>query len=139
MWKMLRAAAIVAASAGCAADPIPPAPPPEPARDWWIFFDAGSTAITPTGGTTISNFAQVARKATKPRIILTGHTDRSGGRKHNMALSLRRAEVVKKSLVEQGIPADAIETVGRGETQPLVRTRDGVKEPQNRRVEFVIN
>jgi OOP family OmpA-OmpF porin len=31
-----------------------------------------------------------------------------------------------------------ISVVGRGESQPLVQTADGVREPQNRRVEIVV-
>jgi hypothetical protein len=42
-------------------------------------------------------------------------------------------------LVRQGVPADAIAVVGRGEANPLVATGDGVREPQNRRVEIVID
>ena len=37
-----------------------------------------------------------------------------------------------------GVPATAISVVGKGESQPLVPTADGVREPQNRRVEIVI-
>jgi outer membrane protein OmpA-like peptidoglycan-associated protein len=55
-----------------------------------------------------------------------------------MDLSVRRAAAIKKVLIDQGIPAASIEVKGRGETQPLVMTADGVKEPQNRRVEFAI-
>jgi len=40
--------------------------------------------------------------------------------------------------VREGVPATAISVIGRGETQPLVQTADGVREPQNRRVEIVI-
>ena len=36
------------------------------------------------------------------------------------------------------MPAGAIQVIGKGETQPLVPTADGVREPQNRRVEIVI-
>jgi outer membrane protein OmpA-like peptidoglycan-associated protein len=56
-----------------------------------------------------------------------------------MALSLRRANAVKDQLVREGIPAANITVVGRGESQPLVQTADGVREPQNRRVEIVLN
>ena len=56
-----------------------------------------------------------------------------------MALSLRRANSVKAELVRQGVPADAVAVVGRGEANPLVATGDGVREPQNRRVEIVID
>ena len=55
-----------------------------------------------------------------------------------MALSLRRANSVKNELVRQGVPADAIAVIGKGESNPLVATGDGVREPQNRRVEIVI-
>jgi outer membrane protein OmpA-like peptidoglycan-associated protein len=55
-----------------------------------------------------------------------------------MALSLRRANTVKDALVREGVPATAIAVIGRGESQLLVQTGDGVREPQNRRVEIVI-
>jgi outer membrane protein OmpA-like peptidoglycan-associated protein len=55
-----------------------------------------------------------------------------------MALSLRRANAVKEQLVREGIPVEQIVVVGRGETQPLVPTPDGVRESQNRRVEIVL-
>jgi outer membrane protein OmpA-like peptidoglycan-associated protein len=55
-----------------------------------------------------------------------------------MALSLRRANTVKDALIQNGVPATAIAVVGRGEAGLLVQTGDGVREPQNRRVEIVI-
>lgn len=72
------------------------------------------------------------------RVAVTGHTDTSGAATYNMALSLRRANAVKDALVREGIPAAAIGVTGRGETQLLVQTKDGVREPQNRRVEIVL-
>ncbi|MDP1748828.1 MAG: OmpA family protein, partial [Reyranella sp.] len=68
----------------------------------------------------------------------TGHTDTSGPEAYNMALSLRRANTVKDALVREGVPATAITVIGRGEAGLLVKTADGVREPQNRRVEIVI-
>jgi outer membrane protein OmpA-like peptidoglycan-associated protein len=55
-----------------------------------------------------------------------------------MALSLRRANTVKNALVREGVAAEAITVIGRGEEQLLGATADGVREPQNRRVEIVI-
>lgn len=68
--------------------------------------------------------------------MATGHTDTSGSAIYNEDLSERRATAVKDALVLQGIPADSITTVGKGKTDPLVPTEDGVREPQNRRVEI---
>jgi hypothetical protein len=77
-----------------------------------------------------------AKQAT--RVTATGHTDTTGTEAYNMALSLRRANAVKDALVKLGVPAAAITTVGRGEAGLLVQTGDGVREPQNRRVEITI-
>lgn len=55
-----------------------------------------------------------------------------------MDLSLRRANAVKDQPVREGVPAAQVMVVGRGESQPLVPTADGVREPQNRPVEIVL-
>jgi outer membrane protein OmpA-like peptidoglycan-associated protein len=54
-----------------------------------------------------------------------------------MKLSRRRADSVKAELVKQGIPANEIVEYAKGKRDPLVPTGDGVREPQNRRVEIV--
>ncbi|MBM3514834.1 MAG: hypothetical protein FJX59_14150 [Alphaproteobacteria bacterium] len=50
----------------------------------------------------------------------------------------RRANTVKAELIRLGIPANEIAVMFKGESEPLVSTGDGVREPQNRRVEIVI-
>src|SRR6185295_6262470 len=78
-----------------------------------------------------------AYKATgSARMTTDGNTDTSGSTGYNMALSLRRADAVKRALIQNGVPAAAIETTGRGQANLLVPTAEGVREPQNRRVEL---
>ncbi|QQS13146.1 MAG: OmpA family protein [Rhodospirillales bacterium] len=117
----------------------PPPPPPPVAPSYIVFFDFDRANITPQAMTTIKQAAAAATAGKKTRIGVTGHADRSGNDAYNMALSLRRANAVKDALVREGIPAANIAVVGRGESQPLVQTADGVREPQNRRVEIVLN
>jgi OmpA-OmpF porin, OOP family len=38
--------------------------------------------------------------------------------------------------VAKGVPASAISATGKGETELMVQTGDGVKEPQNRRAQI---
>ena len=105
---------------------------------YMVFFDFDRSNITPTASETIRKAAADAKAGQKTRVGVTGHADRAGSDAYNMALSLRRANAVKDELVRNGIPATAIAVVGRGESQPLVQTADGVREPQNRRVEIVL-
>jgi len=67
-----------------------------------------------------------------------GYTERSGTVAYNQALGPRRAQAVAAELVRDGVPAGAIAVTSFGESRPLVPTADGVREPQNRRVEIVL-
>ncbi|WP_296380769.1 OmpA family protein [Reyranella sp.] len=103
-----------------------------------VFFDWDRYNLSPQAESTIGQAAAAFKQTGAARVVATGHADRSGPENYNMALSLRRANAVKDSLVRNGVPAGAIQVIGKGETQPLVPTADGVREPQNRRVEIVI-
>ena len=104
-----------------------------------VFFDWDRSNLSQQAVQTIGQAAAAFKSRGSARITATGHTDTSGPESYNMALSLRRANSVKNELVRQGVPADAIAVVGKGESQPLVATGDGVREPQNRRVEIVMD
>ena len=71
------------------------------------------------------------------RIVVTGHTDTVGSDAYNMRLSRRRAESVAARLEKDGIASSEIEIVAKGKRDLLVPTADGVREPQNRRVQIV--
>jgi OOP family OmpA-OmpF porin len=119
----------------------PPAPPPPAVvapPSFMVFFDWDRANLSQQALTTIQQAANAFKTKGSARITATGHTDTSGPESYNMALSLRRANAVKDALVRDGVPAQAITVVGKGETQLLVPTGDGVREPQNRRVEIVI-
>ncbi len=117
----------------------PPAPPPTTRQSFIVFFEFDRADITQPAMSTIQQAVAVAKGGNRTSLSLTGHADRSGSDAYNMALSMRRANAVKDVLVRQGIPAASIQVVARGESEPLVPTADGVREPQNRRVEILIN
>jgi outer membrane protein OmpA-like peptidoglycan-associated protein len=120
-----------------AAAPPPPTPMPA-ATSFMVFFDWDRSNLSQQALATIGQAAQAFKAKGSARITATGHTDTSGPENYNMALSLRRANAVKDALVRNGVPATAIAVVGRGEQGLLVPTPDGVREPQNRRVEIVL-
>jgi OOP family OmpA-OmpF porin len=51
-------------------------------------------------------------------LLVTGHADRIGSDKYNQNLSERRAAAVKDYLASQGVAADRVKTVGKGESEP---------------------
>src|SRR5471030_3196223 len=123
---------------GPPSEAAPPPPPPVASTSFMVFFDWDRSNLSAQALNTIKQAANAYKTKGSARLTATGHTDKSGPEGYNMALSLRRANAVKDALVREGVPATAITVVGRGETQPLVPTADGVREPQNRRVEIVI-
>src|SRR3954471_22163024 len=139
--KLLIAFAAASLVAACSNEPPPPQPPqpgPAQATSFMVFFDWDRYNLSPQAESTIGQAANAFKQTGAARVVATGHADRSGPENYNMALSLRRANAVKDSLVRNGVPAGAISVVGRGETQPLVPTAGGGREPQNRRVEIVV-
>jgi hypothetical protein len=140
--KLLVVLATTLLAAACSSEPPPPPPPPPPVaapQSFMVFFDWDRSNLSQQAVQTIGQAAAAFKSRGSARITATGHTDTSGPESYNMALSLRRANAVKNELVRQGVPADAITVIGKGESNPLVATGDGVREPQNRRVEIVMD
>jgi iron complex outermembrane receptor protein len=116
----------------------PPAVAPAPApSSYLVFFDFNKSDLTPEAVTIVDRAAKNAGPAKATQLTVTGHTDTVGSDAYNMRLSRRRAESVAAQLEKDGIPANEIEIVAKGKHDLLVPTRDGVREPQNRRVQIV--
>jgi outer membrane protein OmpA-like peptidoglycan-associated protein len=119
----------------------PPAPPPAavaPQQQMFIvFFEFDKSALT-ADGKKVVDAAAAAFKSGKSGVAIAGYTDLAGTQQYNLALSKRRADAVKSALVRDGVPAAAINESWHGKENPRVPTADGVREPQNRRVEITM-
>jgi outer membrane protein OmpA-like peptidoglycan-associated protein len=126
------------------APPAPPAPMPVAApapaysRTYLVFFDWDRADLTARARQIIKEAADASTHVQYTRIQANGYTDLSGTAAYNQRLSVRRAEAVATELVHDGVPRAAIAIKGFGESNPLVPTAKGVREPQNRRVEIII-
>ena len=120
------------------AAPVTPVAPQTDSRTYLVFFDWDRADLTERARQVIAQAAQATTRVQVTRIQVSGYTDTSGTPRYNQGLSVRRANNVKAELVRLGVPAAAITSQGFGETNPLVATGPGVREPQNRRVEIVL-
>ncbi|MGK7867833.1 OmpA family protein [Falsiroseomonas sp. E2-1-a20] len=117
--------------------PPPVAAAPAVARSYIVYFGLNSASLTARAREIVAEAAQAARSG-PARIEVSGHTDTVGPAAANQRLSMRRAEAVASELRRQGIRGEDIGVSAFGETQLAVATRDGVREPRNRRVEIVV-
>ncbi len=116
----------------------PPVQAPAPApRSYLVFFDFNKSDLTPQATEIVDTAAKNAGPAKVTQLTVTGHTDTVGSDAYNMRLSRRRAESVAAQLEKDGIASSEIEIVAKGKRDLLVPTGDGVREPQNRRVQIV--
>jgi len=109
-----------------------------PARpqSYVLFFDFGDTKLTPESEKLVQVMLRDIKELPAPELVVIGHTDASGSDDFNDELSRQRAISVLNILKAKGIDTKRVSTVGRGSRDPLVKTKKGVYEAKNRRVEI---
>ncbi len=113
-------------------------PPVSAARTYLVFFDWDRADLTARARQIVAQAAEASTHVQTTQIEVNGYTDLSGTAAYNQRLSVRRAESVERELVRDGVNSNEISIHGYGETNPLVQTATGVREPQNRRVEIIL-
>lgn len=103
-----------------------------------ILFDVNSDKIKPESAGALKDIANVLKENPSVKVKIVGHTDSDGEEAANMELSKKRAAAVKNVLMsEHSIPAENLETDGKGETQPADNNPTAEGKANNRRVEFI--
>lgn len=113
------------------------AQPPRP-TSFLFYFAEGRDVLTDESKAVVERvFAEIASRPA-PDVVVIGHTDTTGSQATNDALSLQRAETIRRELLLRGIAPENVAASGRGERELLVPTADNVAEPRNRRVEIIV-
>lgn len=73
------------------------------------------------------------------RVLVEGYTDSTGGHEHNQKLSERRANSVRRALIDMGVSGDRIEAQGYAEDYPVASNATAANRQLNRRVEIVLS
>jgi peptidoglycan-associated lipoprotein len=103
-----------------------------------IHFPLDRADLTSEARTTLASKVEILRSSPGLTLRINGHADERGSDEYNLALSKRRAAEAKRFLMQQGIDATRLETVGYGEEQPLDPTTSESAWAMNRRADFQV-
>lgn len=101
-----------------------------------LYFETGKAIIKTESHENLDKLYNSLNTYPDIKLMVHGHTDKTGGIDLNMKLSKDRAESVKGYLVGKGIAADRILTKGHGPKDPLINGESESEFKFNRRVEF---
>ncbi|HZA13222.1 MAG TPA: OmpA family protein, partial [Myxococcaceae bacterium] len=104
-----------------------------------IQFESGSTTLKPKSQKLLDRVAALIKQHPEiRRVRVEGHTDEVGPAMTNQALSERRAEAVRRGLIQRGIAPGRVVARGYGESRPIAPNKTAAGRAKNRRVEFVL-
>jgi outer membrane protein OmpA-like peptidoglycan-associated protein len=122
------------------APPPPPPPPAPPAKRKIVLrgvnFDFDKATIRADARPVLDEAINILKHESGISVVAEGHTDAVGTDAYNQRLSERRAKAVKDYLVNGGVSASRIDTVGYGEAKPVATNDTADGRAQNRRTEL---
>jgi OOP family OmpA-OmpF porin len=111
---------------------------PPAALHFTLNFKFDSDDLTDQSRALLPEVLRAVRGRPSPEVLVIGHTDTVGSSVTNIAIGLRRAEMIRRQLIDIGLAPRFIDATSHGEADLLVPTADDVREPRNRRVEISV-
>lgn len=106
--------------------------------DSGLLFEFDSDRVTSNAAANLQKLAESLDKYPNTDLMIVGHTDAVGTDSYNQGLSERRARSAAAFLVQQGVASGRLQSVGRGETEPIATNDTEEGRQLNRRVEVAI-
>jgi len=102
----------------------------------FIYFNSGKATFKDADvPKRLDTMAALLKNYANSEFLIEGHTDSDGSDAFNQKLSEDRAAAVKNALLERGISASKIKSVGYGETMPVATNKTAAGKALNRRTE----
>lgn len=103
-----------------------------------VLFESGETDLVPEAFSSIEEVVDLLQSEPEKKIRIEGHTDSTGSAETNLRLSQQRADAVLTALVELGVDAARITSVGMGEDFPIASNDTQEGRSRNRRVDVIL-
>lgn len=104
-----------------------------------VLFDTDEAQLKPGARQTLDRLADFMTEYPERELLIEGHTDSRGTDSYNEDLSYRRANAVRRELIDRGIAADRLQVQALGESWPVATNDTPAGRQENRRVEIVIS
>ncbi|MBC8240897.1 MAG: OmpA family protein [Alphaproteobacteria bacterium] len=111
---------------------------PRPPETFLLYFKIGTVELQPKSRPELEKLFAEVRSRPGADVQVVGHTSTLGSVRRNDRLSFARAKEIAELLVQRGLDPSLVRAVGRGERELLVKTKDGVSNALNRRVEVLV-
>lgn len=103
-----------------------------------VLFETDKTQLLASAFPRLDKLAGFLRQYPDRRLLIEGYTDSTGSDSYNIGLSQRRAESVRRALIQRGVDPSRITTRGYGKSYPVADNATAEGRAMNRRVEVVI-
>ncbi|MEM1352837.1 MAG: OmpA family protein [Pseudomonadota bacterium] len=103
-----------------------------------LLFETDSFAVESGLRTDLYTVATSLQQYPASTVQVIGHTDSDGAADYNQGLSEERARAVSGILMDGGVPFERVQSIGRGETEPVASNLSEDGKAQNRRVDIII-
>lgn len=104
-----------------------------------ILFDFDSSKIKESVKESLNTLSKALAENKDIKLKIDGHTDYIGTDQYNLTLSIKRADSIRKYLVERGVLASNVSIEGYGKQHPIANNSTEEGRAKNRRVEFIIS
>ncbi len=98
-----------------------------------VFFATDQHSLDTLARSTLDRQAQWLQTNPGTTVMIEGHADERGTRQYNLALGARRANSVRQYLIQNGVPANRLDSVTYGKERPVALCSDESCWSQNRR------
>lgn len=103
-----------------------------------VLFDTGRSELKSGSRRTLDQIAQFLNEYPERKVQIEGFTDSQGGNDFNLELSQKRADSVASAIIQRGIAADRVRSMGYGEEFPVASNENSGSRQLNRRVEIIV-
>lgn len=101
-----------------------------------VYFAFDRAEIRASERAKLEGIASCLKGGNTANVQLAGHADERGTEEYNLALGERRAESVRRYLLNLGVDSSKLSTISYGEERPAVQGSNEGAWSRNRRVEF---